>query len=88
MNTEAGSSPIGKEGCSDATIKVGNTNHDAIDIESTMIASTADMKKPLQIMPDQTVSGSMISRGSLERVYTQTIKVLWVPNTNKARMTH
>ena len=30
--------------CSDALIKVGNTNHDAIDIELKMIACTADMK--------------------------------------------
>mmetsp|Transcript_19699 Transcript_19699/g.32176 ORF Transcript_19699/g.32176 Transcript_19699/m.32176 type:complete len:117 (-) Transcript_19699:336-686(-) len=88
MNTVAGNSPVlGKEGCSDA-IKVGNTNHDAIDIESTTIASTADMKKPLQIIPDRTFSGSTMSRGSLERVYAQTIKVLWVPNMNKARRTH
>mmetsp|Transcript_23755 Transcript_23755/g.50866 ORF Transcript_23755/g.50866 Transcript_23755/m.50866 type:complete len:225 (-) Transcript_23755:122-796(-) len=87
MNTDAGSSPNSKLFCSDA-IKVGNANHDAMDIESTTIASTADAKKPLHIMPDRSLSGSMMSMGSLERVYAQTIKLLWAPNVKEARRTH
>mmetsp|Transcript_8955 Transcript_8955/g.16177 ORF Transcript_8955/g.16177 Transcript_8955/m.16177 type:complete len:96 (+) Transcript_8955:301-588(+) len=67
ISTETGNSPSGKEGRSDA-IRVGNTNHDAIDMESTTIASTVDRKKPLHIMPDRALSGSMISEGSLDRV--------------------
>mmetsp|Transcript_16864 Transcript_16864/g.27252 ORF Transcript_16864/g.27252 Transcript_16864/m.27252 type:complete len:110 (-) Transcript_16864:590-919(-) len=79
ISTDTGNSPSGKEGRSDA-IRVGNANHDAIDMESTTIASTADRKKPLHITPDRVLSGSMISEGSLDRVYAQTIKLLWVPN--------